>query len=278
MKTFSGGRLLSGVMLFLGLWGSTLLAQATNPSSPESVHAKQMQFGVVSIREAPLGREGWRMEFDLDGFKATGVSLRQVIQEAYGTYEEERLSGGPKWLSTQKFDIEAKIDGDDIPAFKALSREQRQSMLQTLLFERAHLSLHHESVELPVYELVVAKRGSKLHESSSQRFRQADIKGMQGLVLKSYNGRLDVEEYSVPALASDLHSFVGRIVVDKTGLTGRYDFSLRWTPDSLSNSEAAAEWPSLYTALEEQLGLKLEPARAPVDTLVVDHIEMPSEN
>jgi uncharacterized protein (TIGR03435 family) len=277
MNFFFGEKLHFVTTLFLMFWGSTLLAQATKPSSPASADAKQMQFGVVSIREAPPGREGWGMDFTLDGFKAKGVSLRQVIQEAHGVYEEDRLLGGPKWLSTQKFDIEAKIDGDDITAFKALSREQRQAMLQTLLFDRANLRIHHESVQLPVYELVVAKRGPKLHESSTQRLRQADVKGYGGYVLKSYNGCVEVQEFSMPALALSLHGFLGKIVVDKTGLTGRYDFSLRWTPDNLSN-EGNAEWPSIFTAVDEQLGLKLESVRSPVDTLVIDHIEVPSEN
>jgi uncharacterized protein (TIGR03435 family) len=221
------------------------------------------------------------MEFTLDGFEARGVSLRQVIQEAYGVYEEDRLSEGPTWLSIQKFDIEAKIDSDDVTAFKALTLDQRRAMLRALLFERANLHIHHENVQIPVYELVVAKRGSKLHESSSHSLREADIKGYQGHVLQSHNGRLDVEELSMPALALNLHRFVGRTVVDKTGLTGRYDFSLRWTPDNLPDSDAmqaAAEWPSLFEAIEEQLGLKLESARSPVDTIVVDHIEIPSEN
>jgi uncharacterized protein (TIGR03435 family) len=270
-------RLLFGAGFLFVLLGSTLLAQTAYMSLPQAVAVKPMRFEVAPIRPSPPGRDRWRMEFILDGFRANGVSLRQVIQEAYGIYEEDRLSGDPMWLPIQKFDIQAKMSSDDVAALKALSLGQRRAMLQTLLEERTHLRLHHEIVPLPVYELMVAKRGPKFRESSAQQLRQADIKGYQGSVLQSYNGGLEVQEFSMPALALSLYRVLGRTVVDKTGLTGRYDFSLRWTPDNLSD-ETNAEWPSILTAVEEQLGLKLESARFPVDTLVVDQIEMPSEN
>src|SRR5277367_2645557 len=148
---------------------------------------------------------------------------------------DELLSGGPKWLSNQKFDIELKVGNDEVTAFQASNLNQRREMLRTLLFERTRLSIHHESVQLRVYQLIVAKQGPKFHESSSHRFSRTDLND-GGLVVNQDSGRLEVQEFSMPALVLSLRFTLGWTVIDKTGLTGRYDFSLRWTPDQGLNS------------------------------------------
>jgi uncharacterized protein (TIGR03435 family) len=199
--------LLSGAGFLFVFFGPTLLAQATYGSSPQgSAQANAIRSRIYQMRRLRAA-----------GFRANGVSLRQVIQEAYGIYEEDRLSGGPMWLPTRKFDIQAKMSSDDAAAFKELNLGQRRAMLQTLVDQRSPFEPSSRSVALPVYELVVAKRGPKFHESSTQKLRQADIKGYQGSVLQSYNGGLEVQEFSMPALALSLHQFLGRTLIDKTG-------------------------------------------------------------
>jgi uncharacterized protein (TIGR03435 family) len=228
------------------------------------------------------------MEFTPDGFTARGVMLRQVIQEAYGVYEEDRMYGGPDWLISEKFDVEAKIDSADAAGFRDFTLEQRRLMLQKLLADRFGLAVHHETKELPVYALVVAKNGPKLQESKPDTIYHSQIKGIDGLVTRSGRGHLEAQGLSMTNLANLLHFSLGRTVVDETGLKGRYDLSLQWTPDDVAASmpkpadqEVAASdssGPSIFTAVQKQLGLKLEPTKSPLDTIVIDRAEHPSEN
>jgi uncharacterized protein (TIGR03435 family) len=147
-------------------------------------------------------------------------------------------------------------------------------MLQSLLADRFSLKVHHESKVLPIYELVVAKDGSKMKESD---FPESNTNGI---------GRLTAKGMPMADVALLLTIFVNRFVVDKTGLRGRYDFDLHWTPDSwVDVPEQISRFlpekvfgPSIFTALREQLGLRLQPTKGPVDILVIDHIERPSEN
>ena len=205
------------------------------------------------------------------------VPLRKVIQDAYGSYNDNLLSGGPPWLNSDKFDIEAKFSASEVPDFEKLTLDQRQSALQALLADRFKLKIHHESKEFPVYALAVAKGGSKLLESKSETH---DLAGTVNChITRSRTGILEVKECSMAGLTSLLRYPSGRTVVDKTGLPGRYDFSLRWTPDdSPPSTSLDSSGPSLFTAVQEQLGLKLEPTKAPFDTIVVDSVEMPTEN
>jgi uncharacterized protein (TIGR03435 family) len=155
-------------------------------------------------------------------------------------------------------------------------------MMQTMLAERFQLKTHRETKELPVYSLMVAKGGPKLEEAKSGSLRMN-----WGL------GQIAYQSAPLSMLTNTLTQLTGRLVLDQTGLTGTYDFTLKWTPDEGQmqmfrrasdgpvNSEAAASdaiGPSLFTALKEQLGLRLEATKAPVEMLVVDHAERPSEN
>lgn len=267
---------------------SIACAQTENTFNAEHDDARTITFSVATIRSCkPDDRRGWRLDFTPDGFSARNVPLRKVIQEAYGIYEEERLSGGPNDIETEKFDIEAKIDETSGIDFKNISLGQRRLMLQALLADRFKLSVHHELKELPVYGLVIGKNGPKLQRSASDANSFGGIKGHDALVTHSGHGSLEVKSFAMSDLALTLHYWTGRIVVDKTGLTGRYDFSLRWSPMSDPASATAnpidtqpsdSSSPSIFTALQEQLGLKLEPMKYPIDTIVIDHVEPPSEN
>lgn len=255
-------------------------SQSENALHAEHGEARTLTFSVATIRPSKPDSVGWHVEFTPDGFSARNVPLRKVIQEAYATYEEERLSHGSDRIQAEKFDIEAKFDPASGVDFKNISLSQRRSMLQALLADRFKLSIHHELKKLPVYALVIAKNGPKLQTAASDISSVDGIKGYDGLVTHSGRGSLEVKSFAMSQLAQALHYSAGRIVVDKTGLTGRYDFSLRWSPmsDAASTQPSDSSAPSIFTALQEQLGLKLEPMKYPVDTIVIDHVELPSAN
>lgn len=211
----------------------------------------------------------------------------------------ELIFGGPKWIDSEHFDIEARAMGD--PA-----RAQMKLMVQSLLEDRFKLVMHHETRQVPVYALVVAKPGKigpQLipHSDGAKCTEAAPGKGLKqpgpGEAMPSYCGGLfmnprpgDLRETGNKVTLDGLGQFLGRSVdrkiVDKTGLSGLFDFSLEFAPDmgpgsqrdsSASASDSPAP-PSLFTALEEQLGLKLEATKGPVDVLVIDHAEEPSPN
>jgi uncharacterized protein (TIGR03435 family) len=188
---------------------------------------------------------------------------------AFGILTPDQIEGLPGWGDSAQFAIEAKMDEDSATAFEKMTKKERvhaqQQMLQGLLADRFRLSIHHESREKPVYDLVVAKSGSKLAESPA---------GNGGYSMG--NGQLTGKGITIDTLTFSLSNEVGRLVVDKTGLTGKYEMALKWTPDDAQGESDAG--PSIFAALEEQLGLKLVSAKGPVDTIVVDHAEKPSEN
>jgi uncharacterized protein (TIGR03435 family) len=197
---------------------------------------------------------------------ATNVSLLTLIWWSF-EIPESRILGAPSWANTKRFDIEATADPSVDAQLKGLSsdagRKQKEKMVQALLADRFKLATHTETRELPIYALVVAKGGAKLGALQDS-----------GTSINRGSDRIEVQaSNSVSTLAEQLSMIVGRDVVDQTGITGRYDLKLQWTPD-----DAADSGPSLFTALEEQLGLKLEPAKGPVQVLVIDHVEMPSAN
>ncbi len=252
-------------------------AQTTSPpaAGPVIAGTNSLRFGVAAVRPTPRDFHDERLQFTLDGFLARGVTLRELVQEAAAMYEPERVSGCPKWCDRDRFDITAKIDTDDLPAFRQLSLAQRRGMLQALLAERFGLQTHHQVAILPVYELRVAKGGPKLQPSRADDLHLQDIQGYRGLVLRSGPTQFQAEGFSMKALAETLASLAHRVVVDKTGLTGFYNFDLRWTPDD--SQQPASEFPSLFAAVKEELGLQLKAATDPVDTLVVDRAEEPTE-
>ena len=191
-------------------------------------------------------------------------------------------SAGSAWIDSDKFDIEAKTDPAVSDRMKNLTsdqgRLQKQQMLQSLLADRFKLSVHQETRQLPVYALVVAKGGPKLAESKEN-----------GNTVSAKRGHLIVQSRnSVATLAEELSKVLGRDVLDQTGIDGRYSIDLKWTPDDSAAPTPTAQQqatpmpdasgPSIFTALQEQLGLKLQPAKASVQVLVIDHIEPPSPN
>jgi uncharacterized protein (TIGR03435 family) len=214
--------------------------------------------------------------------------LKAIISNAYGI-RQDLISGAPGWTESTQYDIEAKEGESVAAALQKLSNEQRADqirlMLQALLADRFHLKVNHVVKELPVYELVIAKGGFKLKEADPNNAYAGGIKGPDGVsgVLLTGAGRLTAQAIQMSMLVTNLSYQVDRTVVDKTGLTGKYDFTLKWTPDQgLSTlppgAESDSSGPSIFTAIQEQLGLKLESTKGLVQTLVIDHVERPSEN
>lgn len=244
--------------------------------------AAPLEFSVVSIKPASPRNDDWQLEFNVDGFVAQGVTLRDVVKEAYGIYQNDRILGGPDWFPERKFDIEAKVDSDNFGRLKQLTLDERRAMLIGMLASRAHFSAHEESVPLAVYGLVKAKGGPKFQTSDAKTLHPGGIQGIEGLVRKSGPGFLDVEGFSMAAFSRSLSFILGRTVVDQTGLTGRYDLSLRWDPTNGSvdtrSENQYKQWPDLFAALDEQLGLRLERARLPVTVVRIDSLEIPSAN
>jgi uncharacterized protein (TIGR03435 family) len=213
-------------------------------------------------------------------------SLQVILQQAYGIFESSRILGVPEVIGSEFYDIEAKVDSSDIAAYGELKAAQRDLMFQALLQDRFKLKAHRERRDLPIYELVVAKGGSKLKESKPDE-AVAQTGPLTGPILwRKGRGTIVSRSSSLATLPRFLSQEVGRPVVDRTELTGKYDFTLQWTPDQGAAAMTAGTdasvlvdtGPSIFTALEEQLGLKLEAAKAPMDVLVVEHIERPSEN
>jgi uncharacterized protein (TIGR03435 family) len=251
---------------------------------------KSLAYDVVSIKPNKSGPGMMRIMSLEDRYSSTNTGLKPVIQFAYGLKMLDMVSGLPGWADSAAFDIEAKMDAETIAALKALPKEQgdeqRRLVLQAMLADRFKLKVHHESKEAPIYSLVIAKGGFKLKDADPNNTYPNGIKGPDGIshagMMMMRNGTLTAQAVPMSNLVVNLSGQVHRIVEDRTGLTGKYDISLQWSPDEMPSGQdataTASSGPSIFTALQEQLGLKLESTKGPVDTVVVDHVEMPSEN
>ena len=254
---------------------------------------KPLTYEVASIRPYDPGsdRPGMMLMFKTDGVSVSGMSLRSLIKFAYNLNLDEQVVGcGP--IGDKRFVIEAKMDADTVAAMAKLPLEDRQAqqrkMLETLLADRFKLKAHPDNKEMSHYEITVAKSGLKLKEDVSNdkpedgagEAKDAKPALRAGGMMIDDHGRLEGRTVSIASLANILSMLLHQKVEDKSGLTGKYNFTLKWTPDDRAQSDAAAtdSGPSIYTAVQEQLGLKLDAVKGPVDTVVVDHLEMPSEN
>jgi uncharacterized protein (TIGR03435 family) len=248
-----------------------------------------MEFDVVSVKPNTSESGMMRVMNKPGMFSASGVTLKTILQQAYNI-REDLISGGPGWIGASAFDIEGKISPADADKLKAMTNEQRnlamRQMLQHALTDRFKLQTHIETKTLPVYELVLAKGGSKLKEADPNDTYANGIKGPDGIgkpgSMRMQPGKLEGQGIAISGLINTLARNIERTVIDKTGLTSKYDFILAWKPDEgpagQDNGASDANAPDLFTALEEQLGLKLVSDKGPVVTLVIDHAEKPTEN
>lgn len=244
------------------------------------------KFDVASVKPNKSGDTRFMMRLTPDGLREVDVTPQIMLTQAFGV-DDDRIVGAPAWAKADRFDIQAKVAPEDAPKLDKLSRDQRFAMLQPLLENRFNLKFHHETREMRVYMLEVIKGRSKLKPV-----------GPAGKGVKIGPGILEAQSAPIDMLAGLLSLQLGRTVIDKTGLTGDYDFSLHFTPETApmslgsepgsgpdgggpgagAPSQPDSSGPDIFTAVREQLGLQLINERGPVDVIVIDHIEQPSPN
>ena len=240
-------------------------------------------------------------------FTATDSSLQDLLKLAYGI-EAYQISAAPDWVSSERYDTEAKAGEPVVDKLRKLGPDQSkletQRMLQAFLADRFKMTIHRETEITPIYSLVVVEPG-KLPAATGDCI-QRPLPGVTpptpdpvklstagcSTFFVSMGGHLTVKNSPLAQLVSFLSGFTGRMVVDKTELSGKYDIELNWTPEPgqfppipaymLKNMPPLPpphpNGPPLITAVEQQLGLRLEPQTGPVQIMVIDHVEKPSEN
>jgi len=225
-------------------------------------------FDAASIKPSSPDATGSNSHADAGLITMRNVTLRRCIMIAYRIRPEDRILGGPKWMDEKHYDIDARTDHPD-PKTGIIP------LLQSLLAERFQLTLHPETRALPGYAITLSKNGMKA------RLSAPDTPANQLNTTNGGRGRMDASALSMQGLAQRLESLLNAPVMDATGLPGYFDFTLRWNPDDAQADAPPSngpDGPSLFTALQEQVGLKLEARKVPTDMLVIDHAELPSEN
>lgn len=224
----------------------------------------QAAFEVASIKLSPPqppGHTSSRMSVDTGRLNYTNVTLKDVVGQAYKVQAYQ--IAGPDWIETERFDIAAKIP-------ELAARDQVPLMLQVLLADRFNMAFHREVKELPVYALNIVKNGPKLKIAESE----------SGITSNSNRTSWHmVAKIPMRRFAEFLSERVNRPVLDQTGLNGSFEFTLDWAIDDAPATNEGEAGPSIFTALQEQLGLKLNSTKGPVQTIVIDHADRaPSDN
>lgn len=243
-------------------------AQASSVDSIKSMPADaDPSFEVATIK--PTDPSDRSTGFHLDGQRIwiENVSLDKMLTFAFDVHAEQ-IVGAPSWFATENFDIQGIPDVAGQPDVK-----QMKSMLRKLLTDRLQFKFHHAQQELPIYAIRAAKGGPKLTKSDDQNALQSDNNQRSA-------GQITMTARNMPmaSFVTELDFFMDRPVIDQTNLTGKWDFTWRWTQDETRVSSDPNPAPGLFTAIQEQLGLKIEAIKAPIDVLVIDHAERPSAN
>lgn len=258
-------------------------------AAAQTTHSPRPQFDVASIRLHQSGDSRGRFDTRNGRLTALNIPLQPILTQALGI-KNFQLVGAPTWMILDRYDIEAEAEGNP-------SRQAMMQMVQALFEDRFQLKFHRETKEMPVYALVVSKPG-KLHEAEgdcqpAQRPKPGDPPPIPCGAVLMLRDRLAGRSVSWSRFPETLSRVTDRLVLDKTNLTGKYDINLEFTrdqgrfvappgdaaPTGLQSPQAAdPSGPTLFTALQEQLGLKLESQKGPVDLVVIDHIQRPSEN
>jgi len=253
-----------GVAHFEALSGPSLIAAcftclAQQPAGPSQ--SDPPRFEVASIHLNPAVNPPIGNHFDPERATWTAVPLRMLIGNAFAV-RPYQLIGGPGWLDTDRWDIDAKTAAPT-------STMDKFRMLQPLLADRFQLKYRRETRDLPMYSLVVAKGGPKLKQPDKEDTATAGIRTLPG--------SLTGHKYPIQDFTGWLSVSLGLPVVDKTGITGAWNFDLHWSPD-YGQTAAADDAVSLFTAIQDQMGLKLEAGKAPVEVIVIDSVQKPSDN
>lgn len=248
------------VVVLLGTTGTLAL-------SPTQAAAQPLEFEVASVKPAAPGFAA-PIQTGPQTFR-TAETLFYLVEWTYNL-EGYQLSGGPDWCKKDRFQIDAR-------AAAPATVDQMKRMIQQLLADRFRLKVHRETREIPVYALVTDKKGSKL-QSAKPNLQCESEHGCFGIG----NGFMTARGVTMAFAASALTRIMDRPVLDKTSLTGHYDFRLTYDqssvkPGMVGMPAAPTDGPSIFAALDD-LGLKLEPEKSPVEMLVIDSVEHPSEN
>ena len=250
-------RSIAGVIAVLSLQVVAFQASGQTVASPQLE-----AFQTVSIKPHRNSGDDTSMKTSLGRLQALNVPPKELLLYAFGI-RESQLAGGPDWITKEKFDVEAVTGTSD-----DLNRATLQPLLQSMFADRFQLKFHRENREVAVYSLVVAKGGPKLTTHSGEG------QPLTGIHSSSGKNIVNARRTTMKRLAEVLGQQTDRFVIDNTGLGGEYDFRLAWTDGLAVDSEE----PSLFTAIQEKLGLKLEPAKGRVQVIVIDSLERPSEN
>jgi uncharacterized protein (TIGR03435 family) len=238
------------------LAAATVMASVPCAATGQSTVAPpEPTFEAVSVKPSRGGGRRGRVQF---GVVANNVTIKELVQQAYEVQAPRILA--PDWIGTERYDVTARPKG-------AVSSVQLRLLLRRLLEERFKLSAHREVKELPVYWLMVADDGPKLSDPSAEQAFNAAAK--ENPPFKAGYDAI-FKPGDVPGFAERLSRMIGRPVIDKTGIEGKFWFQLEWVPD-----QPGSAGPSLLAAMEEQLGLKLEEKRTPTEVLVIDALERP---
>ena len=291
-----------------------VIAPQAGAQSAQPALAPMPSFEVASIKLNRSGDGGMRFQNTPGRFVVNNANVKFLIEFAYNI-KDFQLSGGPSWINTDRYDIDAKMEDSAVEAMEILPPDKRQEqirlMIQSLLADRFQLRVERGTKELPAYALIVAKGGPKLTETPDQApagsgSAPAQPPGPAGVgggggggrqgptgFFRIGRGQINMSGASMSSFASTLagQAEIGRPVIDETGLKGNYEIALKWTPESptqiaggdASQSSASAppvdtSGPNLFTALQDQLGLKLESRKAPAETIAIARIEKPSDN
>jgi len=270
---------------------ASVLIQAQSPKTTEQAVPA---FDVAAIKANTSGEPEFGSYVEPGGrYTAKNVTLRTLIKTGYGVHDSQ-IVGGPSWMDSDRWDVTAKAEGYEkvpSPAF----RDTARLMVRPLLADRFKLSLRHEARELPVYALVVVKANGEFgpqfrrndeHECGGPAAPLEPVEGAKEPAVPLPCGADMFRPGHLAARAMTLNnilvalarfSSIDRVVVDRTGLIGKFDWEIQWMPEALSVGPAtASEGPSVFQAFRDQAGLKLEPRKELVDVLVVDHVERPT--
>jgi uncharacterized protein (TIGR03435 family) len=249
----------------VGLTGQKTMAQGGTGVAPKTMAADAHPvFEVATIKPSDPNAKGTSFRIEGRHIVMSNQPVANLIALAYGL-QGKQIVGGPAWLGTDRYNIDGVADVEGEPNLK-----QMQEMYRKLLAERFGLAAHMEKKEMAVYALTVGKGGVKnLTKSKGDPNGEPDQNGgPRGMTFANCS----MGEFSLM-----LGFMMDRPVVDETGIAGRWDFALSWTPQDAETTDPSAA-PGMFTAIQEQLGLKLEPVKAPADVLVVDKVERPSAN
>ena len=245
------------------------------PPRPMAADAP-LAFEVATIKLSNPDQPGKLFTVRGRNVMTVNTTLSDLIVFAYDLHQKQ-VAGAPDWAESQKFDVTGQPESPGVPSITQL-----RGMIRLLLTERFKLAFHRDKREMPVYAIIVGPNGHKLTKNDN------NPNGLPNLLFRGL-GNLPVSNATLAEFAGVMQSAVmDRPVVDKTGLTGRWDFAIRWTPDESQFGGLGVRVPpptddpnappGIFTAFTDQLGLKLDPSRAPVDVLVIDKVEKPSEN